>query len=57
MSGPEAKLQIEELSQICDEIQKIAGLGAEVIFGYALDPMLKAQIKRTFMASGFPESQ
>jgi cell division protein FtsZ len=53
ISGEEAELQMDELSQITEYIQEQAGDEAEVIFGHGVDPNLKDCIRVIVIATGF----
>ena len=53
ISGEEAELQMDELSQITEYIQEQAGDDAEVIFGHGVDPGLKDCIRVIVIATGF----
>jgi cell division protein FtsZ len=53
ISGEEAELQMDELSQITEYIQEQAGDEAEVIFGHGVDSNLKDCIRVTVIATGF----
>jgi len=53
ISGEEAELQMDELSQITEYIQEQAGDEAEVIFGHGVDPNLRDCIRVTVIATGF----
>ncbi len=53
MSGEEAELQMDELTDITDYIDQFAGSDAEVIFGHGVDPELGANIRVTVIATGF----
>jgi len=58
ISGEEAELQMDELSQITQHIQDEAGEDAEMIFGHGVDPELGDRIRVTVIATGFQsESQ
>ncbi len=54
MSGEEAELEMDELSEITEFIQEKAGEEAEVIFGHGIDSDLGASIRVTVIATGFP---
>ena len=53
MSGAEAELSMDELSEITEYIQAEAGDSAEVIFGHGVDPELTDRIRVTVIATGF----
>lgn len=53
ISGEEAELQMDELTDITEYIQEIAGTDAEVIFGHGVDPELGESIRVTLIATGF----
>jgi len=53
MSGEEAELQMDELAEITDYIQEMAGDNAEVIFGHGIDPDLGENIRVTVITTGF----
>jgi cell division protein FtsZ len=53
ISGNEAELQMDELSEITDYIQEQAGDEAEVIFGHGVDNNLGDRIRVTVIATGF----
>ncbi len=53
ISGEEAELQMDELTEITEYIQHQAGDDAEVIFGHGIDPELKDRIRVTVIATGF----
>ena len=55
ISGEEAELQLNELTEITDYIEEIAGYDAEVIFGHGIDPELGESIRVTVIATGFDE--
>ena len=58
ISGEEAELQMDELSEITEYIQGEAGEDAEMIFGHGVDPDLGDRIRVTVIATGFQsESQ
>ncbi|MGF1638936.1 MAG: cell division protein FtsZ [Cyclobacteriaceae bacterium] len=56
ISGEEAELQMDELAEITDYIQEIAGDEAEVIFGHGIDPDLGQKIRVTVITTGFEKS-
>ena len=53
ISGEEAELQMDELTQITEYIQGQAGDDAEVIFGHGVDSLLADRIRVTVIATGF----
>ena len=53
ISGEEAELQMDELSQITEYIQEQAGDNCEVIFGHGVDGSLGESIRVTVIATGF----
>lgn len=53
ISGEEAELQMDELTDITDFMQEFAGDEAEVIFGHGVDPDLGDSIRVTVIATGF----
>ncbi|MEL7065495.1 MAG: cell division protein FtsZ, partial [Bacteroidota bacterium] len=53
ISGEQAELQMDELSEITEYIQDQAGDDAEVIFGHGVDPELEDSIRVTVIATGF----
>jgi cell division protein FtsZ len=53
MSGRDAELEMDELTEITEFIQEKAGEGADVIFGHGLDDDLGASIRVTVIATGF----
>jgi cell division protein FtsZ len=53
VSGEEAELQMDELSEITEYIQEKAGDNAEVIFGHGVDNALGDHIRVTVIATGF----
>ena len=53
ISGEEAELQMDELTEITEYIQEIAGTNADVIFGHGVDPDLGESIRVTLIATGF----
>ncbi|MEM6735505.1 MAG: cell division protein FtsZ [Bacteroidota bacterium] len=55
ISGQEAELQMDELTDITDYIQQYAGDEAEVIFGHGVDSSLGENIRVTVIATGFGE--
>ncbi|MFN3404725.1 MAG: cell division protein FtsZ [Cytophagaceae bacterium] len=57
MSGEEAQLTMDELSEITDYIEERAGDDAEVIFGEGIDTSLGENIRVTVIATGFHEKE
>lgn len=55
ISGEQAELQMDELSEITDFMQEAAGDDAEVIFGHGIDPELGDSIRVTIIATGFEQ--
>jgi cell division protein FtsZ len=53
ISGEQAELQMDELSEITDYISEMAGDEAEVIFGHGVDADLGESIRVTVIATGF----
>ena len=53
ISGEQAELQMDELTDITEYIQEMAGDEAEVIFGHGVDPDLGESIRVTLIATGF----
>jgi cell division protein FtsZ len=53
ISGPEAELQMDELTEITDFISSMSGEDAEVIFGHGVDSTLGNSIGVTVIATGF----
>ncbi|MCP4457342.1 MAG: cell division protein FtsZ [Cytophagales bacterium] len=53
MSGSEAELQMDELTEITDYIEEFAGEDADVIFGHGIDPSLEEHIRVTVIATGY----
>jgi cell division protein FtsZ len=53
VSGAEAELSMDELSEITDFIQEQAGDEAEVIFGHGVDSDLADRLRVTVIATGF----
>lgn len=53
ISGEQAELQMDELTEITEYIQEQAGDEAEVIFGHGVDPGLDDSIRVTVIATGF----
>jgi len=56
MSGEEAELQMDELTEVTDFMQEFCGDDAEVIFGHGVDSELGENIKVTVIATGFDNS-
>lgn len=57
ISGVEAELQMDELTEITEYIQEQAGDEAEMIFGHGVDPDLGDRIRVTVIATGFHNSE
>lgn len=57
ISGIEAELQMDELTEITEYIQEQAGEEAEMIFGHGVDPDLGDRIRVTVIATGFNSSE
>ena len=57
ISGEEAELQMDELTEITEFIQEIAGNEAEVIFGHGIDDELGSSLRVTLIATGFDDEQ
>jgi cell division protein FtsZ len=55
ISGEEAELQMDELSEITEYIQEQAGVEAEVIFGHGVDSAIGDRIRVTVIATGFSQ--
>ena len=53
ISGVEAELQMDELTEITEYIQEQAGQDGEMIFGHGVDPELGDRIRVTVIATGF----
>ncbi|GAB3841523.1 cell division protein FtsZ [Hymenobacter jeollabukensis] len=53
MSGDQAELEMDELTEITEYIQAKAGQDAEVIFGHGIDSTLGQSIRVTVIATGF----
>lgn len=53
ISGTEAELSMDELSEITEYIQSEAGDEAEMIFGHGVDEQLSDRIRVTVIATGF----
>lgn len=57
MSGEQAELQMDELAEITDYIQEMAGDEAEVIFGHGVDTDLGESIRVTVITTGFDNKE
>jgi cell division protein FtsZ len=57
ISGEQAELQMDELTEITDCINEMAGEEAEVIFGHGIDPELGESIRVTVIATGFEQRE
>ena len=57
ISGDQAELQMDELTEITDFMQDLAGDDAEVIFGHGVDSELNESIRVTIIATGFEEEE
>jgi len=55
ISGDRAELQMDELTEITEYIQEMAGDEADVIFGHGVDPLLEESIRVTVIATGFED--
>jgi cell division protein FtsZ len=55
ISGEAAELQMDELTEITDYIQQMAGEDAEVIFGHGVDESLGHALSVTVIATGFDQ--
>jgi len=55
ISGEEAELQMDELTDITEYITEMAGDEADVIFGHGVDPGLGENIRVTVIATGFDQ--
>lgn len=53
VSGTEAELRMDELSEITNYIQEQAGQEAEMIFGHGVDSALGERLRVTVIATGF----
>ena len=53
MSGDQAELEMDELSEITEYIQNKTGEDAEMIFGHGIDDTLGQSIRVTVIATGF----
>jgi cell division protein FtsZ len=51
--GPEDEITMDELGDITDYIQEAAGMSAEVIKGFGIDPELGDKVNVTIIATGF----
>jgi cell division protein FtsZ len=56
MSGDQAELEMDELTEITEYIQEQAGEEAEVIFGHGIDADLGQSIRVTVIATGFAKN-
>ena len=56
ISGEQAELQMDELTEITDYIQEKAGDEAEVIFGHGVDESLGDALSVTVIATGFDQT-
>ncbi|WP_240731685.1 cell division protein FtsZ [Hymenobacter radiodurans] len=57
MSGNQAELELEELTEMTERLQDQVGQDAEVIFGHGIDSTLGQGIRLTLIASGFPNEE
>jgi cell division protein FtsZ len=57
ISGEEAELQMDELTEITDYITEMTGDKAEVIFGHGIDEDLAESIRVTVIATGFEHKE
>ncbi|WP_420583147.1 cell division protein FtsZ [Reichenbachiella sp.] len=57
ISGDQAELQMDELTEITDFMQELAGDDAEVIFGHGVDTELGDSIRVTIIATGFENEE
>ncbi|WP_109832050.1 cell division protein FtsZ [Reichenbachiella versicolor] len=57
ISGDQAELKMDELMEITDFMQDMAGDEAEVIFGHGVDSELGESIRVTIIATGFDEKK
>ncbi|PIB34427.1 cell division protein FtsZ [Reichenbachiella sp. 5M10] len=57
ISGDQAELKMDELTEITDFMQDIAGDEAEVIFGHGVDASLGDSIRVTIIATGFEQAK
>ncbi|MDH5474072.1 MAG: cell division protein FtsZ [Cyclobacteriaceae bacterium] len=55
ISGDKAELQMDELTEITEYIQEMAGDEADVIFGHGVDTELGESIRVTVIATGFED--
>lgn len=55
ISGEQAELKMDELTEITDFMQDIVGDDAEVIFGHGVDQELGESIRVTIIATGFEQ--
>ena len=53
ISGEQAELQMDELTEITEYIQEMAGEDADVIFCHGVDPSLENSLRVTVVAPGF----
>jgi cell division protein FtsZ len=57
ISGVQAELQMDELTDITEYIQEMAGEDADVIFGHGVDANLGNNIRVTLIATGFDSTE
>ena len=57
ISGDQAELQMDELSEITEFIHEMAGDDAEMIFGHGVDSSLGQSIRVTVIATGFKQDE
>ena len=57
ISGEQAELQMDELTDITEYIQEMAGDDADVIFGHGVDANLGNNIRVTLIATGFDSTE
>jgi len=57
ISGEDAELRMDELSEITNYIQEQSGEGCEVIFGHGIDSAMGNSIRVTIIATGFVHDQ
>jgi cell division protein FtsZ len=57
ISGEQAELSMDELTEITEFIQEKTGDDAEVIFGHGVDPALGNSIRVTVIATGFDRTE
>lgn len=57
ISGDQAELQMDELSEITEFIHEMAGEEAEMIFGHGVDPALGQSIRVTVITTGFNQDE